>query len=118
MNADDLDTYLRGLGLEVELAQDVNGEKYSVIKDVILAKGALAGRSCDVALARPTVQPYVTPPAIHTRPAMVPMTMTDPLKTQASALGPDWQYWSRRLDRPPTPQTIWTHILTVLGEVA
>jgi hypothetical protein len=37
--------------------------------------------------------------------------------TQASKLGPDWQYWSRRFDRPPTPQRLWTHILTVLTEV-
>jgi hypothetical protein len=45
------------------------------------------------------------------------MDMNGPLRTQVSPLGPDWQYWSRRFDRPPAPQRVWAHILTVLGEV-
>jgi hypothetical protein len=78
-----------------------------VIRQVTITAGSLAGRACDVGLARCQSVPYVVAPAIHTRPALVPMDMSGPLHTQASALGPDWQYWSRRFDRPPTPQRVW-----------
>jgi hypothetical protein len=111
-----LEQHLRGLGFTVEATQDVHGQPYIVVRDVTVPAGALAGTTCDVALARCQTIPYVVPPAIHTRPALVPMDMSGPLKTQASALGTDWQYWSRRYDRPPTPQRVWAHVLTVLGE--
>jgi len=117
MTDTDLEEYLRGLDYTVEAAQDTNGNPYIVIRDVRLGAGALAGRSCDIALARCQTVPYVVPPAIHTRPALVPMDTVGPLKTQASPLGADWQYWSRRFDRPPTPKAIWTHILTIFNEV-
>lgn len=112
-----IEEYLRGLGYSVEAAQDAYGMPYMVVRDVTLTTGSLAGRTCDVALARCQSVPYVCPPAVHTRPALVPMDMAGPLKTQASPLGTDWQYWSRRFDRPPTPQRVWAHVLTVLGEV-
>ncbi len=117
MTDDDLVAYLRGLGYRVEAAQDANGHPYTVIRQVTITVGSLANRTCDVALARCQSLPYLVAPAIHTRPALVPMDMNGPLRTQASPLGPDWQYWSRRFDRPPTPQRVWAHILTVLGEV-
>jgi hypothetical protein len=117
MTDNDLVAFLRGLGLTVETAQDVNGHPYTVIRQLTITAGSLAGRVCDVALARCQSVPYMVAPAIHTRPALVPMDMMGPLRTQASPLGPDWQYWSRRFDRPPNPQRVWTHILTILGEV-
>lgn len=117
MTDDDFAAYLRGLGFTVEAAQDVNGHPYTVIRQVTITAGSLAGRTCDVALARCQSVPYMVAPAIHTRPALVPMDMNGPLRTQASPLGPDWQYWSRRFDRPPNAQRVWAHILTVLGEV-
>lgn len=109
--------YLQGLGYTVEAVQDPHGTSYTLIRDTTITTGSLAGRSCDVALARCQTVPYVCPPAIHTRPALVPMDMSGPLRTQASPLGADWQYWSRRFDRAPTPQALWAHVLTVLGEV-
>ena len=117
MTDNDLVAFLRGLGLTVETAQDVNGHPYTVIRQVTITAGTLAGRVCDVALARCQSVPYMVAPAIHTRPTLVPMDMMGPLRIQASPLGPDWQYWSRRFDRPPNPQRVWTHILTILGEV-
>lgn len=117
MTDDDFAAYLRGLGLTVESAQDAGGLTYTVIRQVTITTGSLAGRACDVALAHCRSVPYVVAPAIHTRPALVPMDMSGPLRTQQSPLGADWQYWSRRFDRPPTSQRVWTHILTVLGEV-
>jgi len=113
----ELEEYLRSLGLTVEAAQDRSGHPYIVVCNFAIPCGPLAERACDVALARCQTIPYVVPPAIHTRPALVRMDMTGPLKTQASALGPDWQYWSRRFDRVPTPQAVWTHVLTVFSQV-
>ena len=117
MSPDDLDSYLRGLGFTVEVITDNQGNSYTAIRDVTISKGSLAGRICDVALQRLPAIPYQVPAAVHTRPALVPMDMAGPLKTQASALGDEWQYWSRRMDCPPTPQRVWAHVLTVLGEV-
>jgi hypothetical protein len=113
----ELEEYLRSLGLKVESAQDNSGHPYIVTRDFVIPCGPLVGRTCDVALARCQTNPYVVPPAIHTRPALVRMDMTGPLKTQASPLGADWQYWSRRFDRVPTPQAVWTHVLTVFSQV-
>lgn len=113
----DLEQYLRGLGFTVEALQDSNGFAYIVIRGVRLPTGSLAGTVCDVALARCQSVPYMVPPSIHTRPALAPMDMAGPLKTQPSALGADWQYWSRRFDRVPSPQAVWAHILTVFNEV-
>ena len=117
MTDDDLVIYLRGLGLEVEATQDSGLAPYIVVRDVKVPAGTLAGQVCDVALARCQSVPYICPPAIHTRPALVAMDMAGPLKTQASSLGAEWQYWSRRFDRIPSPQLIWTHVLSVLTEV-
>jgi hypothetical protein len=113
----ELEDYLRSLGLAVEAAQDGSGHPYIVVRNFVIPCGPLAERTCDVALARCQTIPYVVPPAIHTRPALVRMDMTGPLKTQTSALGPDWQYWSRRFDRVPTTQAVWTHVLTVFSQV-
>ncbi len=117
MTDDDFAAFVRGLGFTVEAAHDSNGHPYTVVRQVTLPAGSLAGRTCDIALARCQSVPYIVAPAIHTRPALVPMDMNGPLRTQASPLGPDWQYWSRRFDRPPAPQRVWAHILTILGEV-
>ena len=112
-----LEEYLHGLGFTVETTHDSDGAVYVVVREVTVPAGSLAGRVCDIALARCQSVPYVCPPAVHTRPALVPMDTTGPLKTQASKLGPDWQYWSRRFDRPSSPQRVWAHVLTVLTEV-
>ena len=117
MSAEAFEEYVRELGYEVSLARDPSGMFYTVIHGVMIQRGALRGRTCDVALARPASVPYTVASAIHTRPALVQMDMGGPLKTQPSPLGGEWQYWSRRYDHAPTPQQIWTHILTVLGQV-
>jgi len=112
-----LQDYLCGLGMAVTTLHDNTGAPYIVMQDVVVPSGSLAGRVCDVALARCQSVPYLCPPAVHTRPALVPMDMEGPLKTQASPLGADWQYWSRRFDHAPAPHRVWAHVLTVLTEV-
>jgi hypothetical protein len=113
MTADDFEAYLRGLGFTVEPLTGDDNLQYIAIRSVTLPAGALRGRTCDIAILRGDSVPYVPPAAIHTSPPLVPMG-GEPLATQASGIGPGWQYWSRRLDRPVTPSSLWTHILTVL----
>src|SRR5712692_1527275 len=107
MTADDFDGYVRGLGYIVDLLGDGQGNPYSIVRDLIIPTGSLAGRTCDVGLQRLPAIPYQAPAAIHTRPHLVPPERAGSLAIQASALGADWQYWSRRMDRPPTPKAMW-----------
>lgn len=114
MTADEFEAYLKGLGLTVETIIGADAGRYIAVRSFAVPAGALAGRTCDAAVRREESVPYIPPAAIHTRPALVPMGT---LNTQASPIGPDWQYWSRRFDHPPTPARLWAHILTVLTEV-
>jgi hypothetical protein len=116
VTADDFECYLTELGFFVERLRDSNGCEYTVARDVAITTGGLRGKRCDVAIQRVTSIPYTVPPAIHTRPALVPMNPAEPLHTQASALGEGWQYWSRRFDHAPSPSRIWAHVLSVLGD--
>ena len=114
MTIDEFDAYVRALGFTVEVINGDDGMTYSVVRDVELPKGALRGRRCDIAIQRNAMVPYLPPAAIHTRPHLVPMNGSEPLRTMESGIGPDWLYWSRRYDRRPTPKNLWSHILTVL----
>jgi hypothetical protein len=115
MTIDDFEAHVTGLGHSVEPITGADGQTYTVIRSGPAPTGGLAGQTCDVAIVRTGSVPYVPPPAIHSRPALVPMGL---LATQPSAIGPDWQYWSRRYDRPVTARGLWIHILTILREVA
>ena len=114
MKITDLEQYLRAAGQRVETLTGADQQVYMVVKDTELPHGGLQGKRCDIAILRTEAEPYVAPAAIHTYPALVPMVWQDPLKTQPSSIGPGWQYWSRRFDRPCTPQNLWAHILTTL----
>src|SRR4051812_47868431 len=98
MTADDLERYLTGLEKTVEIITGVDGQRYTVIRGYKIETGSLAGTTCDVALLRPSGEPYVMASAIHTCPHLLPMNTAAPLATQASPIGPAWQYWSRRYD--------------------
>ena len=115
MTADDFEAHLKGLGLKVETITGADGGLYIAVMAFRIPTGGLAGQTCDLAIRREESVPYIPPAAIHTRPALVAMGS---LNTQQSPIGPDWQYWSRRFDHPPTPARLWTHILTVFTEVA
>lgn len=114
MTAEDFEKFGRGLGYSVETITGADGKPYTVVRDVTLPNGALRGRRCDIAIEHITTTPYTPPAAIHTRPHLVPMDSSEPLKTMASGIGPEWLYWSRRFDKTPTPKGLWAHILTVL----
>jgi hypothetical protein len=113
---EDLEAHLRDIGHAVEQLTGNDGAPYIVIRDYHIMRGSLAGRTCDVAIQRSSSVPFVAPPAIHTRPPLVAMDMTNPLRTQQSPIGPDWQYWSRVLRSQPTPAAIVAHIATIFSE--
>jgi len=117
MKAEDLEEHVTALGYAVEVIRGQDSLQYTVIRGLQITQGSFAGQTCDVALHRVEVQPYVPAPALHIKPHLLPMNPQAPHATQASGVGTEWQYWSRRYDRVPTPKGIWTHILTVLGEV-
>ena len=110
----EFEVFLCSLGHTVETITGHDGRAYLAVRDVVLPKGALRGRRCDIAIERSEAVPFVPPAAIHTRPHLVPMVGKPPLKTMKSGIGPDWLYWSRRYDHRPTPKNLWTHVLTVL----
>lgn len=114
MTNEDLQAYFRALGLGGEIVAAANGARFIVGRGFLISKGSLAGRRCDVAVQWSDAVPYVPAPAIHTRPVLIPMGTHN---TQASALGDEWQYWSRRMVAGPTPKGVLAHIATVLGEV-
>lgn len=116
MTSDDLVTHLRDLGWTVERIADVNGQPYLVIRGYQIPAGSLAGEVCDLAIQETRAVPYVAPSAIHTRPALVPMDMGR-YRTQSSAIGPEWQYWSRVLRGQPSPRGIVAHFATIFSEV-
>ncbi len=116
MKIKEFEDYLREIGQRVEVVTGSDNQEYVTVRDAEIPQGGLKGTRCDVAILRNGGEPYVPPAAIHTRPALVEMTMTEPIKTQASAIGPEWQYWSRRFDRPCIPQILWAHIMTVLSD--
>jgi hypothetical protein len=115
MTNEGLEAYLRGLGWTVEHLTGADGHPYLVIRNYEIPAGSLAGRSCDVAIWRTPAVPYVAPPAVHTRPVLVPIGQHN---TSNSGIGPGWQYWSRLLRiQPPTPRDWVTHIATIFSEV-
>lgn len=113
MTNDELIAYMRGLDWTVESLRGQDGQTYIVIRGYRVSSGSLAGTTCDVAILRTPSVPYVAPPAIHTHPILIPMGTRN---TQASGVGPEWQYWSRTV-REQTPKGIVTHIATVFSEV-
>lgn len=117
MKADDLDAYLSSLGQTVEVLQGADGLTYTVVRNFSIPVGSFKDRTCDLAIHRPVEEPYVCPAAIHVRPHLVAMDPNPPLATQQSKIGSEWQYWSRRFDRPANPKAIWAHVLTIFKEV-
>lgn len=113
MSNEDLITYLRDLGLRVEILE-VTGAQFIAARDYVIPSGSLTGQTRDVAIQWSDQVPYVPLPAVHVRPHVVAMGQRN---SMASALGADWQYLSRILRVAPTPKAWVTHINTVLAEL-
>lgn len=113
MTVNEFERHLTSTGHTVGSAS-VNQESFLIIKAVQISVGSHAGKTCDVGILRSTANPWVPQAAVHVRPHLVKMGNAS---SQASALGVDWQYLSRRFDKVPTARAFLTHILTVLGEL-
>lgn len=116
MTSDEIEEHFRALDWAVERVTGADGASYTVVRDYRIPAGSLAGRVCDIALGRVATVPFVMPPVIHTRPALVPMDMGR-YRTQQSPVGAEWQYWSRVLRVQPSPRAIVIHIATIFSEV-
>ncbi len=114
--SDELEGHFRALGWTVERLTGADNASYTVVRNYPIPAGSLAGRECDIAIGRVTSVPFVLPPVIHTRPALVPMDMGR-YHTQQSPVGAEWQYWSRVLVGQPSPRAIVAHIATIFSEV-
>jgi hypothetical protein len=108
----DFEAYLKEAGWTVELAT-AGGHAFLVVRAMPITGGSHKGEERDVGILRSTETPWVPQAAVHVRPHVVPMGQ---FNSQASPLGSDWQYLSRRFDRPPTPRSLLAHIFTVLSE--
>ena len=113
MTIDEFERHLASTGHVVESATG-GANAYLVIKNVPISAGSHKGKICDVGILRSTANPWVPEAAVHVRPHLVQMGKAS---SQASPLGSDWQYLSRRFDKVPTPKAVLAHILTVLGEL-
>jgi hypothetical protein len=69
------------------------------------------GNTYEVGVKRSPGTPWLPEAALHVRPHRVRMGDS---ASQASPLGDDWQYLSRRFERAPTAASFIAHILTVL----
>jgi len=110
---DDFEQHLATAGYQVESA-DASGSSYLIIRNVAIAAGSHAGKTCSVGILRSTANPWVPQAAVHVMPQLVAMGTA---ASQASPLGPEWQYLSRRYDRVPNAKAFLAHVLTVLGEL-
>jgi hypothetical protein len=109
----EFEAHVAKIGLATEDAT-VEGQEFLVIKGVRIPGGSRIGQECQVAIRRSDQNPWLPEAQVHVRPHLVEMGQRN---SQASPLGAEWQYLSRRFDPPPTPHTYYAFILTVLGEI-
>jgi hypothetical protein len=109
----ELESHLIEIGLSIE-SLGPNEQSFMVIKNVRIPGGSHDGELCEVAIRRSDQNPWLPEAQIHVRPHLTPMGQNS---SQASPLGTEWQYLSRRFDPPPTPRTYYAFILTALGEL-
>ncbi|MDB4954684.1 MAG: hypothetical protein JWO36_2253 [Myxococcales bacterium] len=111
MTSQDFETYVNAAGYATRTAPAGSGS-YLVLT-VLVPSGSNKGKSCEVAVKRSDANPWVPESAVHVKPHLVPMGQQS---SQNSELGGEWQYLSRRFERPPTPKAFLAHLFTVLGE--
>lgn len=109
----EFEQHLVSTGHTVE-SRSVKTDSYLIIRALPISGGSHAGETCDIGILRSTATPWVPQAAVHVRPHLVQMGTA---ASQASDLGTDWQYLSRRFERVPTSKAFLAHILTVLSQL-
>jgi len=113
MLVDDFELHASAAGLVVGRLT-VSDQTYLHLKGIRIVGGTHDGKECEVAILRTTESPWVPQAAVHVRPHLVTMGQAC---SQASPVGTDWQYLSRRFDKAPSPRGFLAHIFTVLAEL-
>lgn len=113
MTIEEFESHLRASSYQLD-SVTASGANFVIIKAVQIAGGSRAGTTCEIGIIRQPGNPWVPHPSVHVRPHLVPMGQRN---SQNSQLGADWQYFSRRFDKAPTPKNFLSHILTVLAEL-
>jgi hypothetical protein len=111
---EEFERHLVDSGYSADPLTGADSQAYILLKTVTIGGGRCAGQTCAVAILRNSGQPWAPQAAIHVRPHLVPMGQQS---SQASPIGVEWQYLSRRFDRAPTSRNLLAHILTVLAEI-
>ncbi len=89
---------LRGLGYKVREVTAPGGEKFAVISPFTVPVGRFADRVIELGVQATADFPRTVASAIHVRAAPQLYDTGDSVQNvrniQASALGPEWRYWS------------------------
>jgi hypothetical protein len=112
----ELESYVRSTGLSVQdhTPNGEAGEVWMVVGGILLAVGPHEGTECEVAIRRSDQVPWAPDTKIHVRPHLAVMGQHS---SQASEVGADWQYLSRRFDGVPTPAAYMAFIRSALEEL-
>lgn len=109
----DLESHVKAVGLSVENIE-IDGQTWMVIRDFLINGGTHEGETCDVAFRRSEQNPWAPEAQIHVKPHLVMMGQWN---SQASPLGTEWQYLSRRFDDPAQPRTYYAFLIKALEEL-
>lgn len=107
---DALAAELERLGYAVDLSRRELG--ILVIPGFPVEVGRHAGTKVDVGVPAADY-PFSAPACIHVRPGL---SYSGPNNIIASALGPDWQYWSRRLSEWAADRSA-RHIISYINRI-
>lgn len=105
---------------EAEPLSDPNGTVYALLKNFEVPVGRFSGRVIDLAIPAPADYGRNVGSAIHVRSSPVLLDKHDSVpgvkNIVASALGPEWRYWSHRFVYHPegTTQRLMYQINSVL----
>jgi hypothetical protein len=110
---------MNSISWKMGMEKGKDNKNYNVIYGYEIKAGSKADMKCDIAFEQTSAVPYVFPSAIHTRPRLVSLEQANREKynVQDSGIGEDWEYFSRRLDKPPTPKNVVVHIGTILRDI-
>ena len=94
------------------VSMDQRQHNVVILRDYQVSAGPYAGKAIDIAVPANDF-PYSAPAGIHITPQLVPNGQKN---ISQSAIGPAWQYWSRRLPEWSKDRTA-KHIVSYINKV-